>query len=143
MAAKRNLIAPKEVRYIKLGRNGQWEKECLRKGIIRFGFGSANAERYALCLAGKWKRLTRSFIASGKGQGTATRSTNETRKFFKDNGSILWVTFVGERFYWGFLKNTPPKPHADAGGVYRTVVGGWCCEDRRERHLPKTRFPAL
>ena len=25
------------VRYIKLGEGGRWEKECLDKGIIRFG----------------------------------------------------------------------------------------------------------
>jgi hypothetical protein len=31
----------------------------------------------------------------------ATRFTNETRLFFEDDGTTLWITFVGERLYWG------------------------------------------
>ena len=43
---------PAQVRYIKLGEGGHWEKECIEKGIVRFGFGSANAERFPLCRSG-------------------------------------------------------------------------------------------
>src|SRR5437868_1009516 len=95
------------VRYIKLGEGGSWEKECETKGIIRFGFGSASATRYPLCLSRKWKELKESFIAEGKGKGTATRNTNETRIFFEDDGSTLWITFMGEQMCWGFVD---PKP---------------------------------
>ena len=133
-------IAPKTVRYIKLGRNGGWEKECLKKGIIRFGFGSASAERYPLALAGKWKKLTRSFVSSGKNKGTATRFTNETLLFFKDNGSTLWITFVGECLYWGFVEATPPKRHSDGNGVWRKIAGGWSCTDRGGEQLTKDRL---
>ena len=45
-------ISPTRVRYIKLGEGGSWEKECLGKGFIRFGFGSSSAKRYPLCQAG-------------------------------------------------------------------------------------------
>jgi hypothetical protein len=38
------------VRYIKRGREGGWEQECLKKGIIRRGFGTAKEERIALQL---------------------------------------------------------------------------------------------
>lgn len=87
------------VRYIKLGEGGLWERECLNEGIIRFGFGSASEERFPLCTAGKWEELTKSFIDEGKDKGTATRFTNETRLFFEDPGSILWITFIGECLY--------------------------------------------
>ncbi len=67
-------IAPNTVvRYIKLGESGSWERECLAKGLIRFGFGSSTAERFPLCTAGKWEALTASFIHEGKDKGTATR----------------------------------------------------------------------
>jgi hypothetical protein len=42
-------IRPAAVRYIKLGEGGSWEKECLDRGTVRFGFGSANAQRFPLC----------------------------------------------------------------------------------------------
>ena len=31
-------IAAERAIYIKLGRSGSWESECLEKGIIRFGY---------------------------------------------------------------------------------------------------------
>src|ERR1700687_4348883 len=90
-------IHPARVRYIKLGEGGSWEKECVDRGIIRFGFDSANQERFPLCRARQWTELTQALIAEGKSKGTATRFTNETRLFFEDDGSTLWITFVGEQ----------------------------------------------
>jgi hypothetical protein len=49
-------IQPADVRYIKLGEGGSWERECLDQSIIRFGFGSANEDRFPLCRAGKCVR---------------------------------------------------------------------------------------
>ena len=85
-------IRPARVRYIKLGEGGRWEKECLEKRIIRIGFGSAQTERFELCQAGRWMEVFLSFIAEGKGKGTATRSMNEpgsSRKESAFEGSHL------------------------------------------------------
>jgi len=129
-----------QVRYIKLGAGGEWEKECLERGTIRFGFGSANAERFPLCRASRWNALTESFLEEGKDKGTASRFTKEIRLFFEDSGSILWVTFVGERLYWGRLDGTPAVPHSDRRGVYRAISGGWRCTDRHGEELTKDRL---
>jgi hypothetical protein len=133
-------IHPARVRYIKLGQGGNWEKECLENGIIRYGFGSSKAERFPLCLEGRWDELTKSFIAEGKDKGTATRFTNETQLFFEDDGSTLWITFVGERLCWGFLESTRPKRHADGDGVWRTIAGGWRWTDVNGEELTKDRL---
>ena len=133
-------VAPASVRYIKLGRNGRWENECIKKGIVRFGFDSSTAERFPLCLAGKWTALKKSFVVSGKDRGTATRFTNETRLFFKDQGSTLWITFVGEVLYWGFFEPGPPKKHVDGSGVWRKVAGGWRGTDLNSEQLTKDRL---
>jgi hypothetical protein len=118
-------VRPARVRYIKLGKGGGWEHECLEKGIIRFGFGSANTERFPLCRTGRWHELTQSFLAEGNSQGEATRFTHETRAFFEDDGTTLWITFVGERLCWGSLTSSPPERHLDGQGVWRTLAGGW------------------
>lgn len=130
-------IKPTQVRYIKLGEAGLWEKECLEKGIIRFGFGSATEERYPLCMAGKWEELTKSFISEGKSKGTVSRFTRETRLFFEDKGSTLWITFVGERLCWGFLDKSLPQRHPDNRGVSRKVVNGWRWHDLNGEPLTK------
>ena len=71
-------IRPTRVRYIKLGEGGRWEKECLEKGIIRFGFGSSNAERFPLCRARRWDDLA-----------TAARTEAATRRATLDINSEL------------------------------------------------------
>lgn len=134
------IIHPAQVRYIKLGEGGRWEKECIDKGIVRFGFGSANAERFPLCRAGKWDELTKNFIAEGKTKGTASRFTNETRQFFQDDGTTLWITFVGERLCWGLLAPSPPERHSDGDGVWRKVADGWRWTDLNGEELIKSRL---
>jgi hypothetical protein len=133
-------ITPKRVRYIKLGEGGKWEKECIAEGIIHFGFGSGTAERYKLCRAGRWHELTDTFLAEAKTKGTATRFTNETRHFFEDDGSTLWITFVGERLHWGMLDTSPPIRLNDGRGVSRAVVGGWRRTDLHGEMLSKDRL---
>jgi hypothetical protein len=51
-SGNRAAIRPTRVRYIKLGEGGSWEKECLDKGIIRYGFGSAKGERFPYVFRG-------------------------------------------------------------------------------------------
>jgi len=123
------------VRYIKLGQQGSWEKECLQKGIIRYGFDSANPERYPLCIGRQWDKLTKSFAKEGRDKGKATDLTKQTRLFFDDDGSTLWITFINRRLYWGHLDKSAPTPHEDGDGVWRTVVDGWRSNDRNGEPL--------
>ena len=111
------LNAEVNVRYIKLGEGGKWESECIEKNIIRFGFGTYKEERFALCMARRWDEFAKQFIADGKNQSTANRFTKETRLFFESDATTVWITFVGEYFYWGVLESTPPERYFDGDGV--------------------------
>jgi hypothetical protein len=133
-------IHPKRVRYIKLGREGRWEEECLKKGIIRFGYGSATDKRFPICQKSCWPDLMASFIEEGKDKGTATRFTNETRLFFEDAGSVLWITFIHEQLQWGFLKPKAAERHESGDGVFRVVEGGWRSTDINGEPLTKDRL---
>lgn len=134
------LIQPARARYIKLGRAGIWERECVERGIIRFGFNTADPERFAMCVAGRWDDLARSFEAEGEPKGNATRFRNEAQKFFEDDGSTLWLTFVGERLLWGTLDGTPAERHPDGRGTLRSVRGGWKSTDLVGEPLTKDRL---
>ena len=118
-------IDPRLVRYIKLGQGGGWEAECIADGIIRFGFSTARGDQFAMSSAGRWANLTASFIAEGRGPGTATRFTNEVKLFFEDEGRTLWLTFHGASLYWGFLTREPAERHPDGDGTFRRVDDGW------------------
>ena len=134
-------ISPSCVRYIKLGPGGGWEKECLETGIVRFGFGSASEVRFGLCRGARWSDLAESFMAEGKDKSTATRFTRELRLFFEDDGSTLWITFIGERLCWGFVAPMPPEPHNDRNGLWRPIAGGWRWTDQNGEELTKDRLP--
>lgn len=137
---QQSTIRPSRVRYIKLGEAGRWEKECLEKSIIRFGFGSARPERFALCISRNWSELTASFIADGRSKGVATRFTNEVRTFFEDPGSILWITFIGQQMYWGFVDPKPTHQDPTGDGVWRGIAGGWRASDLNGDRLTKDRL---
>lgn len=133
-------IKPDRVRYIKLGHHGGWEMECLEKGVIRIGFGSADNRKFEACQSGRWDDIRDSYIAQGKDKGTATRFTKELRLFFEDDGSTLWITFMGERLCWGMVDDAKPEPHADGKGVWRPIRGGWRWKDLRGEPLTTDRL---
>lgn len=118
-------IAPSVVRYIKLGRGGGWERECLDDGIARFGYGTQQPARLDAAAAGRWAELRAMFLDDGRAAGTATRFTRDVEHFFRDEKSTLWITFSGQQLWWAFLEPDPPQPHPDGHGTFRRTAGGW------------------
>jgi hypothetical protein len=139
----RAAISPTHVRYIKLGAGGHLEKVCVERGIIRIGFDTERPERLRLCQAQRWDDLAESFKQEDTEikKGTVTSFTNQVRLFFEDDGSTLWITFVGERLYWGFVDSaSQPTASPDLGGVFRTIRDGWSCVDIHGEALTKDRL---
>jgi hypothetical protein len=133
-------IRPTRVRYIKLGGGGSWEKDCVDRNVIRIGFGTGKADRFSMCQRGRWGDLSKSFIAQGKNSGIANRFANELQLFFEDDGSTLWVTFVGERLYWGFVDQSRPAKSPDGDGVFRCIRDEWRWKDIHDEPLTKDRL---
>jgi hypothetical protein len=133
-------IEPAAVRYIKLGKGGGWERECLSTGIVRFGTGTDRPTVYSAALAGRWGDVTAELLGDGRSAGTVTRFTNETRHFFEDDASTLWITFSAQQLWWAFLESSRPMQHPDGDGTFRRVVGAWRSSDLRERPLTTDRL---
>jgi|ERR1035437_8882985 hypothetical protein len=139
--SKQNLLKPEmHVRYIKLGEGGKWEAECIEKNIIRFGYGTYKEERFAMCMAGHWNELKDCFISDKRPISKANQFTKEARLFFESDSSTVWITFVGENFYWGILESTPPERHLDGDGVLRKVAGCWRKTDINGELLTKEKL---
>lgn len=143
MTQKSTEIAPTRVRYIKLGDKGGWERECLKEGIARFGFGTERSEKFELCNAGQWDQLKLAFLEEDKDKGTATRFTNELKLLWEDQSNILWVTFIEDSFCWGFFEQGGPWRHQGGHGSYRKVRDGWCSKDLKGLALPKNSLPGF
>ncbi|CAB3802745.1 hypothetical protein LMG28614_05687 [Paraburkholderia ultramafica] len=123
-------IKPSKVLYIKLGRGGSWEKECIERGILRFGY---NETPFEAALAGDWETVRDVWRALREDPGAATRDVTQIRNFFEADESVLWVTFYGGLLWWCFAK-PGVKQHDDGHGSYRETVDGWhCCDIRGEK----------
>lgn len=131
-------VAPRAVRYVKLGEGGAWEKDCLARGVLRMGFGSDLDQGFALCQAKDWAGFAAMWRAQGRNPSVATRFANETRLFAEDDGSTLWITFSEQRLFWAMLEPEGRMTRMyDGDSTYRPVVGGWRDHDIHGKRLIK------
>jgi hypothetical protein len=135
-------VAPKTVRYVKLGEGGMWEEDCFARGVLRMGFGSDDDRGFALCQAHDWTGFAAMWREYGKAPGVATRFANETRQFVEDDGSTLWITFAGQRLLWAMLEPEGALERTyDGDSTARSVVGGWRDADIKGTPLIKGNLP--
>ncbi len=119
-------INPYEVRFIKLGRGGMWERDCIEGATpsVRFGFNNPHHED---CLRGNWDVLEQ-YWRTRKRQAEATKIVSQTKDFYTLGPDALWITFFNRKLYWCFADTTVTEvePH---GSRLRKAIGGWRCDD--------------
>ena len=130
------MINPKSVYYIKLGKNGEWEKDCLEVSqTIRLGY---NETPHEFCLQGEWDKVQKIWLEKRDDAGTATRDKNQIRAFYESDEQVLWITFFGDRLYWCFSK--PEITLLPDKSKSRPVIGQWSSTDISGKPLQKTQL---
>ena len=112
-------ISPSKGLYIKLGRSGIWEKECLENGILRFGYKETP---FDAAVSGDWETVRKVWLDARKDEGTATRDVIQIRHFFEATADTLWIAF-SEGFLWWCFAKPGVKKHEDGKGSYSAM----CC----------------
>lgn len=129
-----NLINPENVYYIKLGKSGEWEKDCLEVSqTVRIGYRKVPDD---LCREGKWGEVQKIMQDIREDIGAATRDTNQVRAFYESDEQALWITFWGDRLYWCFSK--PDITTLPDMSKSRSVIGKWSSCDISGKPLQKT-----
>lgn len=123
-------IAAESALYIKLGRGGDWEDECISSGKLRFGYRETPHE---LCVAGQWRRVQVEREQARGNAGVAKSDTTQIRYFYEAGPKVLWVTFYKHALWWCFAE--PKVTLLPDGTKVRTAVGGWKCTDILSRPL--------
>ena len=119
-------IEASEVYFIKLGRGGKWEEECLRDGILRFGYDEASHKD---CEADNWDAVFEHYLNHRGDKRTARSDTNQIETFYTAPETALFITFWGGRLYWCRAANgVEIRPNADHGTHIRQTVDGWRSE---------------
>jgi hypothetical protein len=117
--------------FIKLGRKGKWEEECiLQDNTIKLGFINP---LHSECLAGEWNKISKYWLREGKKKGKATEITNQIKTFYERNEKTLWITFFRRKMYWCFAKKNVTLEKD--GTRTRKVIDGWKHQDIKGSQL--------
>jgi hypothetical protein len=113
-------IEASEVYFIKLGRKGGWEDDCLRERVVKVGFHEANHET---CKSGQWNRVFPKSFHRRFSSGTVTDFTRQIKAFYESGPDVLWITFFGNKLWWCFAKK--PVTRLAVGDKIKRVIGHW------------------
>lgn len=131
-----NKINPKNAYYVKLGKNGEWEKDCLEVSqTIKIGYREVPDK---FCRQGDWDEVQKIMQNIRDDVGTATRDKNQVRLFYEASEQDLWITFFGDRLYWCFSK--PDVKVLSDKSKSRPVIGQWSSNDISGKPLQKTQL---
>jgi len=106
--------------YIKLGRGGEWERDCIANGSLRFGYHQANHDD---CLQGRWDNIADFWIKVRGNRGAGQRDANQIRAFYESGPDTVFVTFHDGMLHW-----CRPKGEVlllQDKSKLRTTVDGW------------------
>ena len=103
-------IAAKDVRYIKLGRGGAWEKISLERGELHFGHSKIPHD---LALTGDREQIRQLRIEQGRDPRAAAEDARETVDFYS----------VGSGLPLGHVR--PRSPLVDICGAEGHVARRW------------------
>lgn len=109
--------------FIKLGEGGEWAKECIEKGIIKFGYrGTPNDP----CLRGEWDEVKAFWIERRNGdKSTAANDTRQIRTYYEATSDDIFITF-SDGYLWWCQPRGVPVVLAEEGGIrVRPTVDGW------------------
>ena len=118
-------IAPKEVRYIKLGQGGSWASVSIKKGELHFGYRTVPHE---LCLRGDWDGVIDVLMQEGRSLGKARDGMREVRDFYTLGADCIWITFAGRHLRWAFADPEVTWLGAEEegqGARKRLTIDGW------------------
>lgn len=129
------MITCKNAYFVKLGRNGIWEKSSIKKELIRIGWRHQTLNDIN---RGRWDKIQRQIEKEAKDKGSATRDCRALRMLCESTPDDIWITFHANHLWW--CKVEEPKIREDKISKYRKVQG-WSCKDRDGNPLLTTQIP--
>ncbi|MCB9026376.1 MAG: hypothetical protein H6625_08670 [Bdellovibrionaceae bacterium] len=110
--------------FIKLGRGGIWEKDCIEKGLLRLGYRESNFEA---CKDSDWKKVENDYLEEGKSKIAASGYVTQIKYFFEEPVDTLWITFFNNKLWWS--KAEEKVVLEKDGTKIRKCISGWSDKD--------------
>ena len=120
MTTGRRTVTAARAYYIKLGRGGEWEAECLGEGTLRFGYRETP---HQLCIAGEWDQVRDFWAEQRTDPGAAARDAKQIRAFYETDESGIFITF-GMAYCTGAGRRGPSRCYQTARTAARRLTAG-------------------
>lgn len=91
-------IKPTSALFIKLGKGGEWEPECINNGTLQIGFHEFLHEDL---MAGNLK-IVRDYYKTRTSLQWVTIYENQIKYFYQTDKTVLWITFYNQLLWWCF-----------------------------------------
>jgi hypothetical protein len=124
--------------YIKLGKGGEWVKDCLTYGRLRFGWKDIHLNDI---VTEKWEDINQQIIKINKTRGMATIDYKRLRDLALATPDDVWITFHDSQLWWCRLQSGPVQE--DQISKYRLVQGQWFNTDIQGRALLINQIPGI
>jgi len=121
----RGKIHPTKVLFIKLGKGGDFTKNCIENNYLKLDYRTVDHD---LCLKRKWDEVYDHFLINENTTKSVAKShTNQIKQFYEEDENTLWVTFHNNSLWWCFSK---PEIKKDKNNLKtRPVIGKWSDTD--------------
>lgn len=122
-------ISANTVRYIKLGKSGNWADAALKMGELHFGYGRVTEE---LAVEANVEKIKKHMMDLGRSAQAATRDAREVIDFYRLGADCLWITFAKDHLWWTFAYPEVSWITNDlvmTGERIRKSIGGWSNTD--------------
>ncbi|EPJ7187020.1 MULTISPECIES: hypothetical protein [Enterobacteriaceae] len=114
-------IIPTVVQFIKLGEAGEWERQCLSDGTLRFGY---NQTPNSLCIEERWEDVHDIWLnIRDRRQAVATSDVRQIKTFYTAGAETVFITFWGGFLYW--CRPIGQVEVLEDGSRLRKTVEGW------------------
>jgi hypothetical protein len=122
-------ISAETVRYIKLGKGGNWADTSINRSEVHFGYKKTTHE---LASAGNFETIKAHLIGLGQDAQAASREAREVLDFYELGADCLWITFARDHLWWTFANPEVTWIGGDgklSGERFRKAIDGWCNTD--------------
>lgn len=109
-----------KILFIKLGRRGEFEEDCINKGYLKIGFNDIDHND---CISQKWDKV-RAYFQKGNSEPYVVSSfINQIKKFYFEPETTLWITFYKNKMWWCFADKRVEL--LSDGTKIRRTINGW------------------
>jgi len=117
-------ITANKVRYVKLGKGGEWAEQCFEENSLRIGHSQIPHSLASTC---DREAISAEFRQLGFSKSKASDLTRELLDFYDDDEDTIWITFADGFLWWCRAKSNVVDLGADndTGTKMRWCANSW------------------